>query len=94
MAEAEDQEITAALARLAAQDGEAADEAGAALEWVVGGQSLSLVTQERIQTFCWYELPVKWRTSLRNKGRQLEWLPTRLLGGKTWVRVCRHGARC
>ena len=91
MAEAEDQEITAALARLAAQDGEAADEAGAALEWVVGGQSLSLVTQERIQTFCWYELPVKWLTSLDDKVRVARALARALdlLGLPRYAMICR-----
>jgi hypothetical protein len=56
VAEAEDGEITAALAKLAAQDAGAADDAQAALEWIVGEQGLRLVTQERIQAFCWYEL--------------------------------------
>jgi hypothetical protein len=69
MAEAEDREITAALATLAAQDAGAADDARAALEWIAGEQGLSLVTQERIQTFCWYELPVKWPTGLDHKVR-------------------------
>ncbi|HEV2243034.1 MAG TPA: hypothetical protein VGR98_18475, partial [Streptosporangiaceae bacterium] len=69
MAEAEDREITAALATLAAQDAGAADDARAALEWIAGEQGLSLVTQERIQTFCWYELPVKWPTGLDDKVR-------------------------
>ena len=69
MAETEDQEITAALAGLAEQDAGAADDAGAALEWIAADQGLRLVTQERIQTFCWYELPVKWLTSLDHKVR-------------------------
>src|SRR5260221_4393032 len=64
MAEAEDQEITGALAKLAEQDAEAASDAEAALEWIAGEQGLRLVTQERIQTFCWYELPMKWLTTL------------------------------
>jgi hypothetical protein len=63
MAEAEHHEITAALAKLGAQDAGAADDAGAALEWIAGEQGLRLVTQERIQAFCWYELAVKWLTS-------------------------------
>src|SRR5258708_4055483 len=64
MAEAEDQGITGALAKLAEQDAEAVSDAEAALEWIAGEQGLRLVTQERIQTFCWYELPMKWLTTL------------------------------
>jgi hypothetical protein len=67
MAEDGGREITAALAKLAAQDAGAAGDAGAALEWIAGEQDLRLVTQERIQTFCWHELPVKWMTSLDDK---------------------------
>ncbi len=51
-------EIAAALAKLAEQDAAAADDAQAALEWIAGDQGLALITQESIQNFCWYQLPV------------------------------------
>jgi len=63
MADDEDQEIGAALALLAVEDPAAADDAQAALEWIAGDHGLELVTQHRVQNFCWYELPVKWMTS-------------------------------
>lgn len=60
MADDEHQEIGAALALLAFEDPAAADDAQTALEWIAGDQGLELVTQHRVQDFCWYELPVKW----------------------------------
>ena len=60
MTEDEDQEIVAALAKLAGQDAAAADDARAALEWIAGEQDLAFITQARIQNFCWYDLPVNW----------------------------------
>jgi hypothetical protein len=91
MAETEDQEITAALAGLAEQDAGAADDAGAALEWIAADQGLRLVTQERIQTFCWYELPVKWLTSLDHKVRITRALARALdlLGLPRYAVICR-----
>ncbi len=53
MTEDEDQEIVAALAKLAGQDAAAADDARAALEWIAGEQDLAFITQARIQNFCW-----------------------------------------
>jgi hypothetical protein len=93
MAEPKDQEITAALGRLAAQDAKAADDAGAALDWIAGGQGLGLVTQERIQTFCWYELPVKWLTSLDDKVRVADALAQALdlLGLPRYAMICPSG---
>jgi hypothetical protein len=55
MAEDEDQETAAALAKLAEQDPAAAEDARAALEWIAGEQGRAFITQERIQGFCWYE---------------------------------------
>src|SRR5260370_39668379 len=69
MAEDENQEITAALAKLAEEDARAADDAGAALEWIAGDQGPALFTQQRVQNFCWYELPAKWLTSLAGQLR-------------------------
>src|SRR5260370_21349692 len=60
MAEDEDPEIAAALAKLAEQDAAAADDARAALEWMAGDQGLAFITQARIQNFCWSDLLVEW----------------------------------
>jgi len=69
MDENEDPEIAAALAKLAEQDAAAADDARSALEWIAGDQGLAFLTQERIQNFCWYQLPVKWFIDLDEKVR-------------------------
>jgi hypothetical protein len=94
MAEAEDQEITGALAKLAEQDAEAASDAEAALEWIAWEQRLSLVTQERIQTFCWYELPMKWLTTLDHKVRVAGAVARALdlLGLPRYAAICRSDA--
>jgi hypothetical protein len=94
MAEAEDQEITGALAKLAEQDAEAASDAEAALEWIAGEQGLRLVTQERIQTFCWYELPMKWLTTLDHKVRVAGAVARALdlLGLPRYAAICRSDA--
>jgi hypothetical protein len=63
----EDLQIAAALAELAEQDAAVAEEARAALEWVAGEQGRAFITQERIQGFCRYELPVKWFVDLDEK---------------------------
>jgi hypothetical protein len=63
----EDLQIAVALAKLAEQDAAVAEEARAALEWVAGEQGRAVITQERIQVFCWYELPVKWFVDLDEK---------------------------
>jgi hypothetical protein len=65
----EDPEIAVALAKLAGQDAAAADDAQSALEWIAGDQGLAFITQERIQDFCWYQLPVKWFVELDEKLR-------------------------
>jgi hypothetical protein len=62
MADDVHQVIGAALALLAVEDPAAADDAQAVLEWIAGDYGLELVTQHRVQNFCWYELPVKWMT--------------------------------
>ena len=69
MADDEDPEIAAALAKLAEQDAATADNAQSALEWIAGEQGLEFITQERIQNFCWYQLPVKWFVELDEKLR-------------------------
>lgn len=58
----DDPVIEAAIAELEAQDPGAAREAEAALEWLTAGEGLEVLTQERLQRFLWYELPMKWLT--------------------------------
>ena len=69
MAEDEDPQIAAVLAKLAGQDAAAAEDARAALEWIGGDQGLVFITRQRIQNFCWYDLPVKWLIDLDDKLR-------------------------
>src|SRR5260221_202764 len=93
MAEDENQEITAALAKLAEEDARAADDAGAALEWIAGDQGPGLFTQQRVQNFCWYELPAKWLTSLADKPRVAGALAQALdlLQLPRYATICRSG---
>ncbi|MBW3643526.1 MAG: hypothetical protein KY447_11490 [Actinobacteria bacterium] len=58
----DDSFITEALAKLEAEDVEAARDAGAAINSLTWGQGLSVITQERLQHFLWYGLPMKWLT--------------------------------
>lgn len=54
--------IAHALARLEAEDADAARDAEAALGSLTWGQGLSVITQEGVQHFLWYGLPMKWLT--------------------------------
>ena len=93
MAEDEDQETVAALAKLAEQDPAAAEDARAALEWIAGEQGRAFITQERIQGFCWYELPVKWFVDLDEKLRVVAALAEALdlLQLPRYATICRSG---
>jgi hypothetical protein len=93
MDDAEDPEIAAALAKLAGQDAAAADDARSALEWIAGDQGLAFITQERIQNFCWYDLPLKWLVDLDDKLRvvaALAWALD-LLQLSRYAAICRSG---
>ena len=85
------EEITAAVLLLAAEDAEAAEDAGAALEWICGEQGLAVLTQERIQDFCWYELPVKWMSGQEDPERVTAALARALdlLGLSRYAGICR-----
>ena len=93
MAEDEDQEIAAALAKLTEQDAAVAEDAGAALEWVAGEPGRVFITQERIQGFCWYELPMKWFVDLDEKLRVVAALAEALdlLQLSRYAAICRSG---
>ena len=93
MAEDEDPVIAPVLAKLAAQDVAAAEDARAALEWIAGDQGLALITQQRIQNFCWYDLPVKWLVDLGDKLRVVAALAQALdlLQVPRYAAICRSG---
>jgi hypothetical protein len=86
-------EFAPALAKLAAQDAAAAEDAGTALEWIAGDQGLALLTQQRVQNFCWYDLPVKWLVDLDEKLRVVEALAQAmdLLQLPRYAAICRSG---
>jgi hypothetical protein len=56
-------------AELEAVDPDAARDAEAALEWLTWGAGLAVVTQERLQHFLWYGLPMKWMTDTEHHRR-------------------------
>ena len=93
MAEDDDQAIGTALALLAVEDAEAANEAQAALEWITADEGLELLTQHRVQGFCWYELPVKWMTSQDGHARVVAALALAfdLLHMPRYAAICRSG---
>jgi hypothetical protein len=62
-------EVAAALEKLAQDDAAAATAAEPALRWLAGAVGLAALTQERVQSFCWYQLPMKWLTSFDDKLR-------------------------
>jgi hypothetical protein len=67
-----DGEITEALAKLRVEDAGAAQDAEAALEWLTFGGGLGGLTQERVQTFLWYGLPMKWLTDTEHHRRVVD----------------------
>jgi len=93
MAEDEDPEVAAVLAKLAGQDAAATEDARAALEWIAGNQGPTLITQQRIQNFCWYDLPVKWLVDLDDKLRVVAALAQALdlLQLPRYAAICRSG---
>ena len=70
-----------------------AEDARAALEWIAGEQGRAFITQERIQGFCWYELPVKWFVDLDEKLRVVAALAEALdlLQLPRYAAICRSG---
>lgn len=80
-----------ALAKLRAEDPSAAADVDPALEWIAGEGGPDAITQERIQDFLWYSLPLKWLTELDHRiavaaalGRALD-----LLGLPRYAEICR-----
>jgi hypothetical protein len=93
IADDKDPEIAAVLAKLVGQDAAAAEDAQAALEWIAGDQGRASITQQRIQNFCWYELPVKWFVDLDDKLRVVAGLARSLdlLQLPRYAAICRSG---
>jgi hypothetical protein len=56
-----------ALAALTREDPDAAGDAKAALDWLVGDRGLEAISLLRLQEFLWYVLPVKWPMSTRGR---------------------------
>ena len=83
--------IAEAVATLATEDLHVARDAEAALGWLTGGDDLTSLTQERLQHFLWYGLPMKWLTDTDHHwrvaaalGRALD-----LLGLPRYAELCR-----
>lgn len=69
MPDDQDPEIATALAKLDHDDAALAKDAESALDWLAGDLGLAGLTQERVQNFCWYQLPIKWLISYEDKIR-------------------------
>jgi hypothetical protein len=83
--------IQEVLGKLAAEDPAVAQAAGVALSWVTAGGGTARITQERVQRFLWYDLPLKvgadtpTRQALANAlGQALD-----LLGLPRYADICR-----
>ncbi len=87
----DDPVIEAVIFEMAAADPDAARDAEAALEWMTGGEGLGLLTQEGLQRFLWYELPMKWLTEPAHHRRVVAALARALdlLGLPRYAAVCR-----
>ena len=87
----EDALIAAALLDLSVDDEGVARQAEAALGSLTWGQGIEAITQDRIQHFLWYELPLKWITSLDDRLDMAESLARALdlLGLRRYAAICR-----
>lgn len=85
----EDPLIAEALAKLEAED--AARDAEAALDLLTAGEGLGVLTQERLQHFLWYGLPMKWLTDTDHHRRVVDALARAfdLLGLPRYAALCR-----
>lgn len=82
--------IEAAIAKREAADPGAARDAEAALEWLTAGEGLEVLTQERLQRFLWYELPMKWLTDPDHYRR----VAAALAGALDLLELRRYAAIC
>lgn len=74
-----------------AQQPVAEREADAALEWMAGGHPLDLLTQQRLQWFLWYKLPLNWTIDGNDKGAVADALARTfdVLGRPHYAEICR-----
>src|ERR1035437_1498664 len=93
MAGGEDQEIAAGLGELGERGAPVAEDPGAALQWVAGEPGRAFIPQERVQGFCWYQLPVKWFVDPGEKLRVVSALAEvlDLLQLPRYAVICRSG---
>ncbi len=83
--------IADAIAKLDAEDAGVARDAEAALDWLTAGEGLEVLTQERLQHFLWYGLPMKWLTDTDHHRRVVDALACAfdLLGLPRYAAHCR-----
>lgn len=76
---------------MAAEDPDAANLAGTALTWVTAGGGAGRITQERVQRFLWYDLPIKLAPSPEVRAEITAALATvlDLLGLPRYAEICR-----
>lgn len=86
-----DPAITQALSAIAAGDPEVANLAGTALSIVTGGGGAGKITQERIQRFLWYDLPLKMRPTDQSRTEMTSALASALdlLELPRYAQICR-----
>ncbi len=84
-------DVRAALMLMERSSREEADDARAALEWLVGEGGPGDLTQARLQEFLWYSLPRKWLTDAAHHKRVAVALgeALELLGMPRYAEVCR-----
>lgn len=86
-----DPAINQVLETIAAQDPAAAHFAGTALGVVTGGGGAGQITQERVQRFVWYDLPIKMRPTDEARAAMTSALATalELLELPRYAQICR-----
>ncbi|MFH1331425.1 MAG: hypothetical protein ABIJ48_12365 [Actinomycetota bacterium] len=86
-----DPTIARAIASLRVSDPDMATDAEGALEWLTAGEGPAVLTQERLQYFLWYQLPMKWLTDNAHHCRVAAALAEALdlLGLPRYAAICR-----
>jgi hypothetical protein len=86
-----DSTIRVTISELAREDAAVAADAEAALEWLTAGAGAEVLTQEDLQTFLWYGLPMKWLTDGEHHRRIVDALARAfdLLDLTRYAAICR-----
>jgi hypothetical protein len=86
-----DPTIAAAIAALRARDPDVAADAESALDWLTRGEGPAVLSQNGLQYFLWYQLPVKWLTGSAHHRRVAAALAEvlDLLGLPRYAAICR-----